>query len=138
MNRIANFATTLTIAVLLFAGAAHAQYNDQKITASIPFDFIVGKSTLPAGQYVFLRTGINQLLVRDRDGHNFATVMTGAVNAEKAPANSKLKFETINGSHVLVQLWSEHNAVGSQLYHAREGFEQARYSAIHASSAGRR
>jgi hypothetical protein len=138
MNRIASIATTLSIAVLLLAGVANAQYSDQKITATIPFDFVVGKSTLPAGQYVFLRTGSNQLLVRNADGHNFATVITGSVDAQKAPANSKLRFETVNGSHVLVQVWSEQNAIGSELYRARAGVDQAQYTAIHASSAGRR
>jgi hypothetical protein len=136
MDRM-NFATTLSIAVLLFAGAASAQYNDQKITATVPFDFVVGKSTLPAGQYVFLRTGSNQLLVRDAQGHNFITVLTQSVYA-KAPANSRLRFETIDGNHVLVQIWSGQNDGGSEIYHARDSFEEARYSAIHASSAGRR
>jgi hypothetical protein len=138
MNRIARITTTLSLAVLLLGGVANAQYNDQKVTAKVPFDFVVGGTVLPAGQYVFLRTGINQLLVRDAEGHNFVTVITGSVEAQKKPQNSKLKFETVNGSHVLVQLWSEQDALGSELYHARDRVEQAEYSAIHASSAGRR
>lgn len=138
MNRIASITTSITIAVLLLAGAASAQYNDQKITATIPFQFVVGSSTLPPGQYVFLRPGINQLLVRNADGRNFTTVVTGSVEARKAPANSKLRFETVNGNHVLVQVWNENEAIGSEIYPARPGIEDARYPAIHGTSAGRR
>ena len=138
MNRFASIATSLSIAVLLLAGAASAQFNDQKITATIPFEFVVGKTMLPAGQYVFLRTGANLLLVRNAEGRNLTTVVTGSVEAPKAPKNSKLRFETVNGSHVLVQVWNEHEAIGSELYHARSFVEEAKYSAIHGSSAGRR
>jgi hypothetical protein len=135
MKRIA---TTLAIAVLLMVGAASAQYNDQKMVATIPFDFVVGKTALPAGQYVFLRTGQNQLLVRNTDGRNLTTVLTGAVETAKASSDSKLRFETVNGSHVLVQVWKEQEVIGSELYHARDAAEEAQYPAIHASSAGRR
>ncbi|HEX4487268.1 MAG TPA: hypothetical protein VH088_13430 [Terriglobales bacterium] len=130
--------TSLAITVLLLVGAASAQYNDQKMTATIPFDFVVGKTALPAGQYVFLRTGQNQLLVRNTDGRNLTTVLTGSVETAKAASGSKLRFETVNGSHVLVQVWKEQEIIGSELYHAREGVEEAQYSAIHANNAGRR
>jgi hypothetical protein len=131
-------ATSLAITVLLWVGAASAQYNDQKVTATIPFDFVVGQSTLPAGQYVFLRSGSNQLLVRNAEGHNFTTVLTGSVESPKAPLRSKLKFETVDGSHVLVQVWNEQQIIGSEIYHPRSVVEAAQYPAIHGSSAGRR
>jgi hypothetical protein len=131
-------ATSLAITVLLMVGAANAQYNDQKMAATIPFDFVVGKTALPAGQYEFLRTGQNQLLVRSTDGRNMTTVLTGSVESAKASSGSKLRFETVNGSHVLVQVWKEQEIIGSELYHARDGVEKAQYSAIHANNAGRR
>jgi hypothetical protein len=138
MNRFASIATSLSTAVLLLAGAASAQFNDQKIAATIPFEFVVGKTMLPAGQYVFLRTGANLLLVRNAEGRNLTTVVTGSVEAPKAPKNSALRFETVNGSHVLVQVWNQHYAIGSELYHERSFVEEAKYSAIHGSNAGRR
>ena len=138
MNRLTNTATTLSIAVLLLAGAAHAQFNDQKITATIPFEFVAGTSTLPAGQYVFLRTGSNQVLVRDGEGHNIVTVLTGMAQTLTVPSQPSLKFETVDGAHVLVQIWNDHERIGTDLYRARQRAQEARYSAVHGSIAGRR
>ncbi len=138
MNRIASIASSLAVSVLLLAAAASAQYNDQKVTATIPFDFVVGQTALPAGQYVFLRTGSNQLLVRNAEGRNFATVVTGSVAATKAPKNSKLRFETVNGRHLLTQVWNEQQIIGSELYYAGSQVEFARYPAVHGISVGRR
>ena len=135
MNRIA---TSLVMTVLLLAGAASAQFNDQKISAKIPFDFVVGQRTLPAGQYVFLRTGNNQMLVRTAEGQNLLTVVTGSVEALKAPLTAKLRFETVNGNHVLVQLWNGENRTGRELYYQPVALEEAHYPSIHGSSAGRR
>ena len=133
MNRIA---TTLTFVVLVTA--AHAQYNDQKVTATVPFDFVVGKSTLPAGQYVFLRTGANTLLVRSRLGRSFVTVVTGPVRASEVVSRPKLRFANIAGRHVLVQVWSENDLMGSELYRAHSLLHEAMYPAIHGTVAGRR
>jgi hypothetical protein len=138
MNRIAGIATLLTVAVLSLSGAASAQFNDQKVTATIPFEFLVGQTTLPAGHYVFLRTGVNHLSVRNAEGNGFATVVIGSVNASKVPANSKLRFETINGTHVLTQVWNEQQAIGSEIYYARSSGEGVRHQAVHGITAGRR
>lgn len=133
MNRIA---TTLIFVVLVTA--AHAQYNDQKVTATVPFDFVVGKSTLPAGEYVFLRTGANTLLVRSPQGRSFVTVVTGPVQASEVVSRPKLRFANIAGRHVLVQVWSENDLMGSELYRAHSLIREAMYPAIHGTVAGRR
>lgn len=133
MNRIA---TTLTFFFLVIA--AHAQYNDQKVTATVPFDFVVGKSTLPAGEYVFLRTGANTLLVRSPQGRSFVTVVTGPVQASEVVSRPKLRFANIAGRHVLVQVWSENDLMGSELYRAHSLIREAMYPAIHGTVAGRR
>jgi hypothetical protein len=138
MNRMASIATSLVIAVLSLAGAASAQHDGQKLTANIPFEFVVGKTTLPAGQYVFLRTGDHTLLLRDAQGRGLYTMVTSATQAAKAPANSNIKFANIGGSHVLIQVWSEHDLTGSELYRAHALIEEARYPALHGVSAGKR
>jgi hypothetical protein len=138
MNRFASIATSLVIAVLSLAGAASAQYDGQKLTANIPFEFVVGKTTLPAGQYVFLRTGDHTLLLRDARGRGLYTMVTGTVQAAKSPASSNITFANIGGSHVLVQVWSEYAMAGSELYRAHALMEEARYPALHGISAGKR
>jgi hypothetical protein len=138
MNRIASILTSLSIVVLLFPSAARAQYNDRTITATIPFDFCVGNLTLPAGQYAFPRPGTNLLLVRNAQGRDLVTVVSGSVQATNPSPKTKLRFATINGGHVLIQLWNEHEAIGSELYHAHSGTAEAKYPAVHGTIAGRR
>jgi hypothetical protein len=138
MNRIASITTLLAIVVLLLAGPARAQYNDQKLTATIPFEFVVGKSIFPAGQYVFLRTGANTLQIRNEQGRSLVTVVTGPVEATQASSNTRLRFVNIAGSHVLVQVWNKRDGIGSELYNAHSLVEEARYPAIHGTIAGRR
>ncbi len=134
MNRIA---TTLALTVLLLAAAASAQTADSKIIARVPFDFVVGERTLPAGEYAFVRPGDHQLLVRDISGRNLLTVVTGTAQAAQPAPNTSLKFATINGQHVLVQIWTERDSSGSELYLVKAR-EAEKYSAVHSVSVGRR
>jgi hypothetical protein len=56
MKRIASILTGPSLSVLFLVASAHAQYDEQRMTANIPFEFTVGNVLLPAGQYDFLRT----------------------------------------------------------------------------------
>jgi hypothetical protein len=138
MNRIASITISLVIAVLSLAGAASAQNEGQKLTANIPFEFVVDKTTMPAGQYVFLRTGDHTMLLRDAQGHGLYTMVTSTVETDRSPASSNVRFANVGGSHVLVQVWSEHALAGSELYRAHALMQEARYPALHGISAGKR
>jgi len=67
MKPVASILTGLSLAVLLLAAPAQAQYDGQKIISTIPFEFMIGNRSLPAGRYTFLRTGANAFLVRSAD-----------------------------------------------------------------------
>jgi hypothetical protein len=115
MKRIATILTGLTLAVLFSVGAAHAQDDGQKTTANIPFEFTAGNLTFPAGQYEFIRIGVGLYKVRDANRHSLF-VMGGVpsqpygITSEK----SNLKFETVNGRHILVQIWNDSALNGSE------------------------
>lgn len=138
MNRIASILTGLLLAVLLFGAPAQAQYDGHRITATVPFEFTIGSRSLPAGQYVFLRTGANVFLVRNAQGRALLTVVTGSIQATDPPEKSKLRFATVDGRHVLVQIWNEHEQIGSELYYGHSNVELAKHPAIHGTIAGRR
>src|SRR5437879_5606738 len=91
MKPIASILTGLSLVVLLFAAPAQAQYDGQKITSTIPFEFMVGNRSLPAGRYTFLRAGANVFLVRNADGHDLLTIVTGSIQANEPPAKTKLR-----------------------------------------------
>ena len=96
----------IPLAVVMLAGVlatnAQAQSNSsQRIVATIPFAFNVGKTNLPAGKYTF--TVLNPssdrriLQVRSNNGRSSAMIQTSGVIGELSD-NSKLVFEC-DGEH---------------------------------------
>ena len=138
MKRIASILTGLSLAVLLLAAPAQAQYDGQKIISTIPFEFMIGNRSLPAGRYTFLRTGANAFLVRSADGRDLLTIITGSIQANEPSAKTKLRFANVDGQRVLVQIWKEQEAIGSELYYGHSYVELAKRPAIHGTVAGRR
>ncbi len=137
MNTIGRLFTTLTLSVLLFAAIAHAQINDRKVTASVPFNFTVGKTDLPAGNYVFLRTGTNFLLVRSGDGVDVLTAVTAPLEKNKATFSPKLRFKTEAGRKVLFEIWQAENT-GMELYSPHRALELATTASGQLAGNGRR
>ena len=91
----------IPLAVVILAGAlatsGQAQSgNSQRIVASIPFTFNVGKTILPAGKYtitVLNPTSDRRILqVRSTNGRSSAMIMTTGVIGDVSE-NSKLVFE---------------------------------------------
>jgi len=87
----------VVIVVGVLATNAQAQSSSsQRIVATIPFSFNVGKTSLPAGKYTF--TVLNPtsdrriLQVRSNNGRSSAMILTSGVIGEVSE-NSKLVFE---------------------------------------------
>lgn len=138
MKRIASILTGLSLAVLLFVASAHAQYDGQRMTANIPFEFTVGSISFPAGQYEFQRTGANIVLVRGADGRSLFTVASASIQPNELPEKSMLKFASVDGRHVLIQIWNESAAVGNEFNYGHTDVELAKQPTIHGTVAGRR
>jgi hypothetical protein len=113
MKRITNILTVLSLAVLFTAGLSQAQSAGQKITANVPFDFTVGNLSFQAGQYDFARSGDGLYLIREANGHAQMILAGAPVQQYGSPEKSNLKFEVVNGRHVLIQVWSELAASGN-------------------------
>jgi hypothetical protein len=85
MQRVKKF---LSLAVMAVLGAmvvnapAHADSADH-IVVNVPFDFVVGKNTLKAGDYKIkkLESGVLELRSVDGQRDHFALVTEGAVSA---------------------------------------------------------
>jgi hypothetical protein len=88
----------IPLIIIMFAGvfAINAQAQTQRVIASIPFAFTVGKTTLPAGRYTI--TVINPtsdrkvLQIRSLNGRSSAVVLTTGVIGNVSD-DAKLVFE---------------------------------------------
>src|SRR3982751_4119545 len=92
--------TTMTFMAALAVAPAFAQ-SQPAVRATVPFDFVVGKAVLPAGQYdVKAGAGSATMIVRETVGNASAFVIAtpgGTGTAEEAA----LVFRTIGDTHYL-------------------------------------
>lgn len=105
-------AAALTFAA--FTGVATAQ---EQMAVNIPFDFVAGNKTLPAGEY-YVRSadaGRTLLLVDRRDSSASAFVPTIGAIAKEAQSQSKLVFNRYGDRYFLAQVWSQGYLQGRQL-----------------------
>jgi hypothetical protein len=107
MKRYINISLAVVILAGILAVSAHAQTSSaQRVIATIPFSFIVGKTTLPAGKYtiaVVNPTSDRRILqVRSMDGHTSAMVLTTSL-VRSAAENSKLVFERYGDRYFFAQ-----------------------------------
>jgi hypothetical protein len=116
----------LGILPLLIVTLAHAQ--TLRLTAKIPFDFVVEGKTLPAGQYEFTPDdrGLTVNIVgADRKGAAIAAVITrigGAIHTTKQDAH--IVFDDVGGVYTLSEMW--HPGQDGWLLFATKGKHQHR------------
>ena len=102
------------IGLLLMSALAYAQTGTMK--ANIPFSFIVGKTTLPAGEYSVQGLGISGNVISIRKLDNTANSLTISIRCEsrKTPEQSKLVFHRYGDRYFLTQIWTAGSHSGHQ------------------------
>jgi hypothetical protein len=106
--------TALVGAVLSFAGALQAQYVPHYVKVSVPFEFTVGNTLLPAGDYKFACTP-SAVELRDARGQLVASAVHHSVQSADTPVPPKLVFTTDSGGHALRQIWPGSSNYGYEL-----------------------
>lgn len=110
----------IAIAIVILAGVVAVRTNAQtagaqKVVANIPFEFSVGKATLPAGRYTI--TVINPtsdrkiLRIRQVEGRASAMVITTDV-AGNVSDDAKLVFHRYGDHHYFAQAQMAGDATG--------------------------
>ena len=106
MKSILNIAIATMILVGVVALNTPAQTGAHKVVANIPFEFTVGKATLPAGRYtvaVMNPTSDRKILqIRQIDGRASAMVITTDVTGNMSE-NAKLVFHRYGDRHYFAQ-----------------------------------
>jgi hypothetical protein len=107
MKKYFNIPLIIMMLAGVLAVSAHAQTNSaQRVIASIPFAFNVGKTTLPAGKYTI--TVLNPtsdrktLQIRSLNGRASAIVLT-TTSSGRANDAAKLVFERYGDQYVFAQ-----------------------------------
>ena len=117
-NRIVKSLSILTLVVglaLVAVESANGQLTSQGVSAEIPFDFIVGDKTLPAGKYTVKDSnGGGALKILSRDGNSAAFRLSNQVTEKSHKRNARLVFHRYGQQYFLAQVWSG-DTYGKQL-----------------------
>lgn len=118
-RQVAKGLTMLMLVVgLALASAAVANgQSGRKVTARVPFDFIVADRTLRSGQYeVINANGAGDVLaIRDADGKSQTMRLTSPVIAnDRQDMNAKLVFHRYGSTYFLSQVWLAGRSTGRE------------------------
>jgi hypothetical protein len=92
--------------------------GDNTIEADIPYAFVVGDKTLPAGKYTIKLaddTNLNLFVVRSTDGRTAAFFPTQDVQANQTPRQTELVFNKIGDTYFLSQIWLTGSKLGEEV-----------------------
>lgn len=133
-TRIIKIFVSASLFVMLAALVANAQ--DLRLKANIPFDFMYGDVTIPAGEYDLANINLNIPVFRigDVDGKNVALRTAMKVTRAKVPSETVLVFNRYrdNGgevSHFLAQVWTEGSNTGFEFFKHHAEREAAKRAA---------
>ena len=109
--------TVLSFLLMLTAVTVSAQSERIRVT-NIPFSFIAGQKTLPAGEYTLepIRKGSDYVwLVQSKAGRASALFATNPVRASETPEETRLVFHKYGDQYFLSQVWEAGESAGRAL-----------------------
>jgi hypothetical protein len=115
------------LSLLLVAGSAIAQ--SIHVRGDIPFNFVVGSKTYPAGTYEIGTIDVRNsrtLLLKARDGNASAMINSNAAESLTPANKTKLVFNRYGNQYFLSRVWVNGETLGHQLPKSSREKEMAR------------
>jgi hypothetical protein len=110
------------LAVSVMSLTARAQ-SSAELKANIPFSFVIGNQTLPAGEYtvryVNQSSGKSALLFKSVGGGTSRIVNMNAAQASRAEMKASLVFNQYGDSYFLSEVWTGGDQYGLSLPKSR-------------------
>jgi hypothetical protein len=103
------------LGLLMATASAYAQTGVVK--ANIPFNFIVYKTQVPAGQYMIQNVGSSgtAMIIESQDRSLVKLVLPNACESAQVQQKSKLVFHRYGDQYFLAQIWTAGNDRGREL-----------------------
>jgi hypothetical protein len=118
--------------VLSSMAATQVARAQEPLVVNIPFAFVAGNATLPAGEYRVQKWGLTSslLLIQCPNAGESAVVITNAAQAKELQSESKLVFNRYGKRYFLAQVWTAGSIRGRQLLKSPREKEMAQVSRI--------
>ena len=115
--------TVLTMSSLLVTLAVVPVFGygfDHRMRANVPFDFIVGDKTLPAGTYTIAKPTLSGTLrIENVDSGESTVVMSTVVEGSRPNDETKFVFTRYADQYFLDQVWVVGDVSGDKLVKSR-------------------
>lgn len=115
----------IPVLALLFAlGATSFAQSARRTVVQIPFDFVVGQKTLPAGKYRIepvRREAYTTLEIRGITSRASAFVNTTSIRGGDSQRQPRLVFQKYGETYVLAEVWPASDGDGRELAQSRRG-----------------
>ena len=123
LKRLSAFAAAIILSTTIVPSPALAKSKPKAYTIAVPFDFVVGNRTMPAGTYrfplVFGSPTQNDEAavpaVRSENGRYYASTFTSVAEGEAPADGPKLVFSRAGNHPSLSQMWEQGNSVALKL-----------------------
>ena len=135
MKLIGRTLTSLFLFVVYLGGMAYAQNAPSVITVKVPFEFSVGDKTFPAGDYSLVQPMQRFLVLRDARGQSVASAFTSGIDVSGSVTAPTLRFASVDGRHILTELWQAQDPAGQRLVSAKTHTTFARHHSDEARAA---
>jgi len=132
MKLIGRALTSLLLFVVFLGGAIYGQTSDSVIKVKIPFEFNVGDKSFPAGDYSLVQPMQHFLVLRDARGQAIASAFTSGVDVSGPVTAPRLRFSSVDGQHVLAELWRAEDPAGQRLVGAKPRVSFAKHRSAEA------
>ena len=98
----------LLVSVALAAAVVSANAQLTAVKANIPFEFVVGDKTLPAGAYsvTTANTASDALIIQSADRKNSAVRLSNSMEEMKKNAHARLVFHRYGRNYFLAEVWN--------------------------------
>jgi hypothetical protein len=106
--------TMLGLFLTLAVASVHAQ-SRTRIEATIPFDFTIGSTHVPAGKYSVRFTSRNALLLRSEDGKQSAIILAPRAIGGDVNKPERMVFHRYGDRYFLAQIWMLRGDSGREL-----------------------
>jgi hypothetical protein len=117
--------------VLSSMAATQVARAQESLVVNIPFAFVAGNATLPAGEYRVQKRDRNWvLLIHCSDPSESAFVITNTAEAKELQSESKLVFNRYGKRYFLSQVWTAGSVRGRQLLKSPGEKEMAQVARI--------
>jgi len=129
MKKVLGCLSMAALAVLL---AAPVSAQTLTLRVSVPFDFVVGGHTLPAGDYLVSQVHAERFLtVRNVSSDAMPTVMTPSAPGHLAvPGEASLTFHRYGGDYFLAEIWDGYTGQGRSIWMSRTERELANKASL--------